>query len=122
MERTLLFVTQVYPPDPAAVGQYMAEAAEEMHRRGFRVVVLTADRGYDDPRIRYPSRETRAGVEIVRLPLSSFGKGSIAKRLLGGFSFVAQAQLRGLLTRGLSGVVVTTVPPMLADVSVGSTG
>jgi len=71
---TLLVSSQVYPPDPAAVGQHIADAAEALHRRGWRVVVYTAGRGYDDPSVRYPARETRAGVEVCRLPLSSFGK------------------------------------------------
>ena len=58
---TLLVISQVYPPDPAAVGQHLADAAEAMVRRGWRVVVYTAGRGYDDPSIRYPAREMRAG-------------------------------------------------------------
>lgn len=46
-------VTQVYPPDPAAVGQHLADVADELARRGHRVTVITADRGYDDPSQRY---------------------------------------------------------------------
>ena len=34
----LLFVDQTYPPDPASVGQHVADAAAEMARRG-RVIV-----------------------------------------------------------------------------------
>ena len=56
---TLLVVSQVYPPDPAAVGQHLADATEEMVRRGWRVVVYTARRGYDDPSVLYPSAEIR---------------------------------------------------------------
>ena len=108
---TLLFICQVYVPDPAAVGQYVADAAEEMARRGHRVVVYTSARGYDDPSRRYPARETRAGVEVRRFPLSSFGKSSIPVRLAAQALFVLQAMVHGLLTRGLCGVVVTTVPP-----------
>lgn len=43
----LLIVSQVYVPDPAAVGQHMASAAEALVERGHEVRVLTADRGYD---------------------------------------------------------------------------
>ena len=108
---TLLVFSQVYPPDPAAVGQHLADAAEEMCRRGWRVVVYTARRGYDDPAVRYPSRETRAGVDVRRLPLSSFGKSSIAVRLVAQSLFMAQAVLRGLFTRRLAGILVSTSPP-----------
>ena len=47
--RTFLFITWVYVPDPASTGQHMAGAAEELVRRGHRVVVLTSARGYDNP-------------------------------------------------------------------------
>lgn len=111
--KAFLFLSQVYVPDPAAVGQQMADAAEELVRRGHRVIVYTADRGYDDPSVRYPRRETIAGVEVVRFPFSSLGKSSIAVRLLGGAFFVAQAIVRGLLLRRVDAVVISTVPPLI---------
>jgi glycosyltransferase involved in cell wall biosynthesis len=110
--RTLLIVSQVYVPDPASVGQHVADAAAAMVRRGWRVVVLTSARGYDEPSRRYPARETRDGVEVRRLPLASFGKRSLPIRLFGAASFLLQALLRGLCVRGLRGVLVSTSPPM----------
>ena len=112
--RTLLVLSQVYPPDPTSVGQHIADAAASMAHRGFRVRVLTANRGYDNPKVRYASRETRDGVEIRRLPLSSFGKRSIPIRLLGGALFVAQAIVHGLFTRRLAAILVSTSPPLCA--------
>lgn len=112
--KTLLIINQVYVPDPAAVGQYMADVAAEMVRRGWRVVVLTADRGYDDPSARYASRETVDGVEVRRLPLSSFGKRSILLRLIGGVLFLLQSVVHGLFVGRLSRVLVSTSPPMCA--------
>jgi len=107
----LLLVSQVYVPDPTAVGQHFADVAEEMARRGWDVRVLTSARAYDDPRIRFPNREVRDGVRIRRLPLSSFGKRSIAVRLLAQGLFMLQAVARGLLTPGLTAVIVSTSPP-----------
>jgi len=112
LEGTILFITQVYPPDPAAVGQQLADVAADLAARGRSVTVLTADRGYDDPTVRYPRRETRDGVRIVRLPWSSLGKRSMMIRLAGGLSFILQATLRALFMRRLDRVVVTTVPVM----------
>lgn len=111
-QQTYLFLSQVYVPDPASVGQHVADAAAEMARRGYRVVTLTASRGYDDPSVKYPLRETINGVEVRRIPLSSFGKRSIALRLLGGCLFMLQAIVRGLFVRRLSCIVVSTSPPM----------
>ena len=110
--QTLLVISQVYPPDPASVGQHIADAAAEMVQRGYRVRVLTANRGYDDPSMKYPAKELRDGVEVRRLPMSSFGKGSIPVRVLGAFSFLFQCILRGWCTPKLSGILVSTSPPM----------
>jgi hypothetical protein len=108
---TLLVISQVYPPDPAAVGQQLADVAEEMVRRGWRVRVWTAARGYEDPRQRYPRRESRGGVEVRRLPLSSFGKGGIAVRLVAQAAFMAQAVVRAIFAREATALLVSTSPP-----------
>lgn len=112
MSRTLLVICQVYEPDPAAVGQQVADVAREMARRGWRVVVYTSARGYEDPKMRYPTREERDGVTIRRLPFSSFGKWSLAVRLFAQSLFMVQAVFRGLWTRGLKAVLVSTSPPV----------
>ena len=117
-KRTILVLSQVYVPDPAAVGQQMADAAEELVRRGYTVRVLTSARGYDDPTVRYPARETRDGVAIVRLPFSSFGKKTILHRLMGQSFFLLQTLLRGCFTRCLSGILVSTSPPMCSIAAV----
>jgi hypothetical protein len=110
--RTFVFLSQVYVPDPAAVGQHLADAAEELVRRGNRVIVYTASRGYDDPSEKYPRRETLRGVDVRRVPLSSFGKSSIAIRLLGGILFVLQAIVHSTFVRGVDAIVVSTSPPV----------
>lgn len=110
--KTFLFITQVYVPDPAAVGQHLADAAEELAARGHTVIVYTSRSGYDDPSVKYPSREMLRGVDVRRLPLSSFGKSSIVVRLLGGILFVKQAVLRSFFQPNIDAVVVSTSPPM----------
>ena len=117
-KRTLLVISQVYVPDPASVGQHIADAAAEMARRGYPVRVLASARGYDNPSTKYPLRETRDGVDIRRLPLSSFGKKSIPVRLLGAIVFLTQAFIRGLFTPRLGCILVSTSPPMASIVAV----
>jgi colanic acid biosynthesis glycosyl transferase WcaI len=111
-QSSLLVLSQVYPPDPASVGQHMADVASAMAARGHRTVVLTADRGYDDPTQRFPRRETLAGVDVRRLPLSSFGKRSIVVRVLGGLAFALQAAWISLRLGGIDRVLVSTSPPL----------
>jgi glycosyltransferase involved in cell wall biosynthesis len=109
---SLLVISQVYVPDPASVGQHMADAAEALADRGYRVLVMTSATGYDNPKVRYPRHEFRGGVEITRLPLSSFGKRSLPFRLLGQGLFLLQVIFRGLFVRRLAGILVSTSPPM----------
>ena len=110
--KTLLVLSQVYPPDPASVGQHMADSAEAMAGRGWRVAVLAANRGYDDPSVVYERAEVRHGVNVRRLRLSSFGKSSILLRLLAGTIFMLQCIARGLFTRRVAIILVSTSPPM----------
>ncbi len=60
------------------------------------------------------ARETRDGVKIRRLPLSSFGKGSIFLRVAGALPLVAQSIIRGALLRNLGAILVSTHPPLSA--------
>ncbi len=114
----ILIISQVFPPDPAAVGQYFDEAAQALIKKGARVEVLTANRGYDDPSAIFPAKEERGGVLIRRLPYSSFGKGGMLVRLAGQLSFIVQSFLRALFSRGLNDLLVSTSPPMCGVVAV----
>jgi colanic acid biosynthesis glycosyl transferase WcaI len=112
--KTLVIFSQVYVPDPASVGQHMHDAAAAFVRRGLRVIVFTSDRGYEDPSQRFSRYERRAGVDIVRLPLSSFGKHSLPIRLLGAGAFLSEAIALALTLRRIDRVLVSTSPPMCA--------
>ena len=111
-DKTVILVSQVFVPDSPSVGQHMFDLARELVKRGLRVVVFAPRRGYEDPSVRFAKREIREGVEIRRLPWCAFGKRSIPLRLLGGMSLVFQSMLRGLFLRGLTHLLITTVPPM----------
>lgn len=107
----ILILTQAYVPDPSTTGQHLHDAGAALAARGHEVRVLAADRGYNDPSRKYPARETRDGVEIRRLPLSSFGKGGTAVRMAGALSLVAQIVVRGLFSRRPDAILVSTHPP-----------
>jgi glycosyltransferase involved in cell wall biosynthesis len=110
---TLLVISQTFVPDPASVGQHMADVAVEMARRGHRVLVYTSARGYEDPSRRYPKRENLNGVEIRRLGFASFGKKSILLRVLGTASFMLQAIWVCLTTPNVGGIFFSTSPPLI---------
>ena len=112
--RTLAVFSQAYVPDPTSVGQHMHDVAAEMVQRGWQVVVLTSDRGYEDPSKQDPSRERLDGVDVIRLPMSSFGKSSIPVRLAGGCIFLSEAVTIALGLPRIDHVLVSTSPPMCA--------
>lgn len=108
---TILIISQVYIPDPASVGQHMHDAAAELARRGWRVVVYASANGYEDSSTRYPKSESLDGVEVRRLGLSSFGKKALLVRVLAGVLFLIQATVRALFDGNVKGVFVSTSPP-----------
>ncbi len=110
--KTLLVITQVYLPDPSSAGQHIADVAEEMVLRGWRVKVYTANCGYDNPALKFLSHEILNGVEIRRFPFSSFGKNSIRVRLFGQFFFLLQCFVGGIFLKDLKTILATTSPPM----------
>jgi hypothetical protein len=111
MKPVFVIISQVYVPDPAAVGQYLADAAAEMARRGYRTIVYTSRNGYEDSAVVFPKREVIDGVEVRRLPWSSFGKGSVKVRLIAQIIFLLQAMVRAMFVPGLKGLMVSTSPP-----------
>ena len=106
-----LLVSYIYFKFGPRPVQHFHDVAAALADRGHEVLVLTANRGYENPAERYPSRERRDGVVIRRLPLSSFGKNSMVARVVGGLSFVTQAAVHGLLSRRPDVVLVSTAPP-----------
>jgi hypothetical protein len=108
-----LMFSQVFVPDPASVGQHMADVAVMMAKRGHRVRVYCANRGFENPAVKYPARENLGGADIRRLPFSSFGKKSMLTRGLGTLSLLVQFLLIGLFTPKIEAIFFSTSPPFI---------
>jgi glycosyltransferase involved in cell wall biosynthesis len=89
----------------------MADAATAAFARGHFVRVITANGGYDDSSIRFPSYEIFHGAEVIRLGWSSFGKKSYVNRIISQVSFTMQGLLKGLLGFRPDVILVSTIPP-----------
>ena len=113
MKRRILVVSQTFVPDPASVGQHMADVAFELARRQHPVRVYASARGYEDPTAIYPRRETLHGADIHRFGFASFGKKSILLRVLGTASFHIQAFFAALFSPKLAGIFFSTSPPLI---------
>ncbi|MGD1277828.1 MAG: glycosyltransferase family 4 protein [Tepidisphaeraceae bacterium] len=110
---TILVVSQTFVPDPASVGQHMADVAFELARRGEAVRVYASGRGYENPAAVYPRRQKLHGADIRRFPLASFGKDSIPRRVLGTAAFMIQAFFAALRVPNLAGIFFSTSPPLI---------
>ncbi len=108
----ILILTQPYVPDPSTTGQHLHDVAAALVVRGHEVRVFAANRGYEDQRRKYPSQETRDGVRIRRIPLSSFGKGNLVVRVGGALFFTMQAIVRAGFSRIPDMILVSTSPPL----------
>ena len=106
--KRLLVISQVYPPDPASVGQHIADVAEEMIRRDWEVTVFTSNRGYDNHRELYESSEILKGVHVSRLFFTSFGKSSIFTRVVGQLSLLIQTLFKCLFVKRPDAILVST--------------
>ncbi|NUQ68986.1 MAG: glycosyltransferase family 4 protein [Phycisphaerales bacterium] len=115
--KTLLVLSATFPPDAPAVGQHMADVGEAMAARGWRVVVVAADRAYDNPAIRFPAREIYRGMDVRRVPFASFGKRSILTRALGMAFYLVQAMAYALCVRNVGAMIVSTSPPLCGVVA-----
>lgn len=116
--KTVLLLSQTFIPDPASVGQHLGDVAIEMVRRGYRVIVYTSARGYDDPSVQYPKYENIQGVEVHRLDFSSFGKKNLSSRVLATASFLMQSAFVALTTPNVDGIFFSTSPPLIGTAAI----
>jgi glycosyltransferase involved in cell wall biosynthesis len=111
--KTVLVISQVFVPDPASVGQHIADVAFELAHRGHKVRVYASARGYENPENRYPSREILQGADVRRFGFASFGKKSMLRRIIGTAAFQIQAFFVALFTPRLAGIFFSTSPPLI---------
>lgn len=97
-----------------ATAQYLTDLATELAARGHDVTVVTGDRGYDDPRVRFARRERWQNVRVIRVPSLSLGKKSKWRRALNFASFIVSCSARLLTLKRFDVVVALTSPPLIS--------
>ena len=107
----IVLLNQYYAPAEAATAQFLADLAEDLVRHGHRVSVVASRRSYPDPSGLYPSRETRAGVEVRRTWTTGFGRGRALGRMIDYAGFMVGAAGALALQRDVDLVVSLTTPP-----------
>jgi glycosyltransferase involved in cell wall biosynthesis len=115
--RRVVILSQVYVPDPAAVGQQLHNFAAKMAARGHEVIVYCASRGYDDPSVRYPLNETIDGVTVRRYWLPLFNKTVPLLRVLGSLWAMLALLFAAIFTARVDLIFFSTSPPLIGYVA-----
>lgn len=110
-----IFVNRYFHPDQSATSRMVSALAFGLARQGGTVTVLASRTLHDDAGATLAGRETCSGVDVVRLPTSRFGRGSLPGRAADYLSFhlSAFAWLSRNIRRG-DVVVVCTDPPLIS--------
>ena len=109
-----LLLNQCFHPDVAATAQHLTDLAAELASRGHDVTVVTGDRAYDDPAVRFPRRERWQNITIIRVRSLPLGKNSKWRRALTFASFLATCGVSLLRLKRFDVVVALTSPPLIS--------
>lgn len=110
----VVFVNRFYAPDLSATSQMLTGIAPALAADGFDVTVVTSRQRYDDAAAVLPGEDRLAGVRVVRVYTTRFGRQNLVGRAIDYLSFYASTfvVLCRLLRRG-SIVVAKTDPPLV---------
>jgi colanic acid biosynthesis glycosyl transferase WcaI len=97
-----------------STAQHLTDLARGLAERGHEVTVVTSDRGYDNPDVRFPRHEVWNNITIRRIRTLSFGKETKLRRALNFGSFLAVCSLRLLTLPRFDVVVALTSPPLIS--------
>ena len=112
----VVVINQFYWPSVAATAALVTDVCEALAERGHRVTVVCSQGDYLGGRRRRVWREHRQGVEILRLPATSFGKGHPLRRVTDYGSFFALTAIAVPLLPAADVYVSLTTPPLVAAV------
>src|SRR6201998_4885031 len=63
----ILLLNQAFYPDVVSTAQHASDLAIGLTQAGHKVTVVCNSQGYDDPQLRFSSREIWNGIHIVRV-------------------------------------------------------
>ncbi|MFA9392684.1 MAG: glycosyltransferase family 4 protein [Prolixibacteraceae bacterium] len=111
----ILALSQAFWPDTASISQHLADLTIELNNKGHEVSVLTSRNDYENPKIKYQTKENYNGIEIQRLRNSSLGKKNKISRLIDFISFNILVFFKLLFNRNKYDMIISlTQPPLLA--------
>jgi glycosyltransferase involved in cell wall biosynthesis len=114
-KQKITILTQFYPPDFAATGQFINELATALVSEGQPVQIYTGKPGYAFSQADAPKEEYVDGVQVRRTNASKFLPKRIRGKLVNGIVFCVRSaiRLRNKTSRG-SHLLITSAPPFLS--------
>jgi glycosyltransferase involved in cell wall biosynthesis len=109
----LLVLNQYYWPGVEATAQLLTELCEALAEEMEITVVTGVLRGHEDR----PRREVQNGVEVIRVPSTSFERSKIFARAANYASYLTNALFRGVRGPRPDIVLCMTDPPVIADIA-----
>jgi colanic acid biosynthesis glycosyl transferase WcaI len=109
----LLVLNQYYWPGVEATAQLLTDLCEALAEDAEVKVVTGVLHGHEDA----PRRVVQNGVEIVRVPSTSFERSKLGARAANYATYLTSALLRGLRGPRPDVVLCMTDPPIVADIA-----
>ncbi|TML23577.1 MAG: glycosyltransferase family 4 protein [Actinobacteria bacterium] len=109
----LLVLNQYYWPGVEATAQLLTELCEALAEEADVKVVTGVLHGHEDE----PRRLVHGGVEIVRVPSTSFERSKFFARASNYVTYLTNAFVRGIRGPRPDVVICMTDPPIVADVA-----
>ncbi|MEI8078057.1 MAG: glycosyltransferase [bacterium] len=121
-DHRFIILTQYYPPEIGAPQARLSEMAKRMLTDGYQVTVLTAMPNYPLGHY-YPGyggwfrRETRDGIEVLRVPIYPTKRVEMMPRLSNYFSFIFTSIFWGALRLPRAGYLMVESPPLFTGLA-----
>ena len=109
----LLVLNQYYWPGIEATAQLLTDLCEALGQDADVTVITGILHGREDE----PRRLVRNGVEIIRVPSTSFERSKLLARAANYVTYLTNSLLRGLRVAKPDIVLCMTDPPIVADIA-----
>ena len=114
----VIFLNRYFYPDHSATSQMLSDLALFLAGAGHEVCVVTSCQRYDDAAAVLPSRERIAGVEVLRVRTTRFGRDNLVGRAADYATFyLAAGWWLWRIARAGDVVVAKTDPPLISVVA-----
>ncbi len=113
----ILILNQAFYPDVVSTAQHASDLAAGLTEAGHQVTVICGRRGYDNPDMIFPARETWRDVKILRIWSTTLGKSAKWRRATDFATFILGCSLRLLFMPRVDAIISLTSPPLISFVA-----